>query len=175
MTAPKRADPSLDGLEMLLENARELVDKLLRDQVFQRLLHAFFTLPAADREPILRVIERDATWRRIVQETSVSTGITVRPNPHASLYVHVFDQAAGQPLEPEPFARDVDAIRLGIEHFVHLLPLFFQEGVHDQWTRSARELIRNADPELRGYGVRLAQDVMALIAEAAAETPDAAE
>src|SRR5262249_51049977 len=120
----------------------------------------------ADREPILRVLERDATWRRIVGETSGSTGITVRPNPHASLYVHVFDQTTGQPIEPEPFARDVDAIRLGIERFIYLLPLFFQEGVHEQWTRSARELIRRADAELRGFGARLAQDVLTLIAEA---------
>ena len=170
MSAPDPTCSSLDGLQMLIGNARELVDRLLRDPILQRLLRAFFELPEGDREPILRVLERDATWRRIVQETSGSTGIAVRPNPHASLYMHVFDEKTGQPLQPEPFARDVDAIRLGIEHFVHLLPLFFQEGVHDQWTRSARELIRRADPELRGYGVRLAEDVLRLIREVSGES-----
>ena len=172
MSAPDPTFSSLDGLQMLIGNASELLDQLLRDPILLRLLRAFFALPESDREPILRVLERDATWRRIVQETVESTGIAVRPNPHASLYVHVFDEVTRQPIEPEPLARDVDAIRLGIERFVHLLPLFFQEGVHEQWTRSARELIRRADPELRGYGVRLAEDVLGLIREVSAGARD---
>src|SRR5262245_59941313 len=163
MKALNRVEPSLAGLETLLASARTLVDKMIRDPLLHRLIDAFFNLPKADREPILKVVERDSAWRRIVQETSGSTGIDVRPNPHASLYMHVFDET------PQPLPRDVEAIRLGIERFVHLLPLFYQEGVREQWMRSARELIIAANPELRAVGVRLAQDVMALIAEITAE------
>ena len=61
-------------------------------------------------------------------------------------------------------------IRLGIGRFVHLLPLFFQEGVHAQWTASARELIRASDSELRRLGIRLVREVLALIAEVEAES-----
>src|SRR5262249_41901825 len=149
MKAHDHAEVSLDGLQTLLDSARGLIDKLTRDPLLRRLLVAFYRLPDADREPILRVIERDATWRHIVEETAASTGITVKPPPHASLYVPVFDEVTGQPLEPQPLARDVDAIRLGIARFVPMLRLFFQEGVHEQWTRSARELIRSADAELQ--------------------------
>jgi len=157
---------TLATLKAVITSARELAEELVRDSVLNRLVTALMMLPAADREPILGVLERDATWRRIVEETCGATGITVRPNPHASLYVHVVDQVTGAAVEPGPLARDIDVIRIGIERFVQLLPLFFQDGVHAQWTSSARELIRAADADLRALGVRLAREVLALIAEA---------
>jgi hypothetical protein len=153
------ANLDLAGLEAVLASARALVDELLHDPLLPRLLKAFDALPERDRETILGVIERDASWRRIVADTAGPTGITVRPNPHASLYVHV--TAA-----PQPSARDIEVIRLGIARFLPLLPLFFQPGVHEQWTRSARELVRDVDPEVRAIGARLAREVLALIEEA---------
>jgi hypothetical protein len=161
----RRTDTDVGTLQTVLASARAILDELCRDGQLNRLVDAFLMLPEADRQPILRVIERDATWRRIVEETAGTTGISVRPNPHASLYVHVFDESR-QPVEPAPLARDVEVIRIGIERFVQLLPLFFQEGVHRQWTASARELIRDAPPELRSLGRRLIREVEALIAEA---------
>ena len=165
MGADRGTTSSLAALQALLDSARGLVGGLARDPLLDRILRAFSMLPEADREPILRVVERDATWCRIVEETSGATGITVRPNPHASLYLHVLDEVSSAPL-----ARDLDVIRLGIGRFVHLLPLFFQEGVHAQWTASARELIRASDTELRRLGIRLAREVLALIAEVEAES-----
>ena len=117
-------------------NAR--VKQLAADPLFERLLHAFAEIPEPHRETILRVLERDATWCRIVEQTAATTGIRVAPNPHASLYLHVFGPTAEVPSEPT--RRDVDVIRFGIESFVHLMTLFFQQGVHEQWTASAREL-----------------------------------
>jgi len=152
------AAPGLAGLQAVLATARGLVDDLLHDPLLPRLLAAFSSLPEHERETILGVLERDATWRRIIADTSGPTGIGVRPNPHASLYVHVTE-------EPQPSARDIDVIRLGIARFLPLLPLFFQPGVHEQWTRSARELIRDAPPEVREMGARLAREVLTLIAE----------
>ena len=120
----------------------------------------FARLPAADREPILRVLERDATWCRIVEGPLRVPASPCAPNPHASLYVHVLDQPSA------PLQRDVDVIRLGIERFVALLPLLFQEGVHEQWTASARELARDGDPEVLKYVGRLAREVLALTEDA---------
>jgi hypothetical protein len=108
------------------------------------------------------VIEREAAWCRIIEQTSEETGITVRPNPHASLYGHVFDQVEGS---SGPLQRDVDTIRVGIERFVQMMPLFFQEGVHEQWTASARALVQDGDPELLEYVRRLAEEVLAVLAE----------
>jgi hypothetical protein len=168
-----RVDPGaprgLDALQTLLTTARELVDGLVTDPQLGRIVRAFSMLPECDREPILKVLEKDAAWRRIVEETAGATGITVHPNPHASLYVHVLDQVTGQPRTPEPLLRDGDVIRLGVETFVRLLPLFFEEGVHAQWTAAARDIVRESDVELRGFAVRLAREVLGLVDEAAAE------
>ena len=154
--------PRLDELQVVLATANHLAAELAGDPLLKRILQAFARLPEPDREPILRIIERDATWCRIAEQTADTTGITVRPNPHASLYVHVFDRVAAP---SEPLQRDVDVIRVAMEHFVFLTPLFFQEGVHAQWTAAARELVRMAPPEVSAAVVRLAREVLALIAE----------
>ncbi len=167
MPADTTALTLFDALQTLLTTARELATDLLADPL---LLRAFLMFPESDREAILQVIEKDAAWRRIVEETAGATGITVRPNPHASLYVHVLNQVTGQPLEPEPSPRDANVIRLGIETFVQLIPLFFQEGVYAQWTAAAREITRASDAERRALGTRLAREVESLIAAVEAES-----
>ena len=153
----------LNELKALLTRARDLAAQLVADPLVERLLQAFAKLPAPDREPVLQVLERDATWCRIVEQTADTTGVSVRPNPHASLYVQVIDHA---PTASEPLRRDVEVIRFGIEQFVRMLPLLFQDGVHAQWTTSARELIHDADPALRECAARLAHEVLALLDEA---------
>jgi len=160
--AVKKPDPTrVDTLQTLLTTALDVVRGLADDPLSARLLKAFAALPPADREPILRVLERDAAWCRIAEQTADTTGITVRANPQASLFVHVIGPAA-----PEPLQRDIDVISAGIEQFVAMMPLIFQEGVHEQWTASARELIRRGDPEIRAYVARLAREVLALLDEA---------
>jgi hypothetical protein len=151
----------LDALREILVTAHELATQLARDPLVERILRAFAKLPERDREPILEIIERDATWCRITEQTSGQTGITVRPNPHASLYVHVFDQVDAP---SEPLRRDVEVIGFGIERFVQMIPLFFQDGVRQQWTASARALMRDIDPQLVEDVRRLASEVLALIA-----------
>ena len=155
----------LDALRAILVSAHELAVRLAADPVFERVLRVFTKIPEPDRETILRVLERDATWCRIVEQTADTTGLTVRPNPHASLYVHVFGQAE---VPTEPLRRDIDVIRFGIERFIHLLPLLFQEGVHEQWMVAARELARDIDPALLQYVVRLARELLELVAEGTA-------
>jgi len=174
MPADTDGPSGLDALQTLLATARGLLTDLTTNPLLERILGAFRMLPESDREPILRVLEKDAAWRRVVEETAGATGITVCPNPHASLYVHVLDQVTGELLAPGPLQRDGDVIRLGIETFVRLLPLFFQEGVHAQWTAAAREIVRASDAELRGFAVRLAREVLALVDEAVAEGVGAA-
>ncbi len=152
----------LDALRALLMSAQELAARLAADPQLERLLRVFTRIPEPDRAVILQVLERDATWCRIVEQTVETTGITVRPNPHASLYVQVFEQLA---VPAGPLERDIDVIRVGIERFVHLVPLFFQESVHEQWMASARELARTLDPALARDVARLAREVLAVIAE----------
>ena len=152
----------LDALRAILTSAHELAARLAADPQIERVLQVFAKIPEPDREVVLQVLERDATWCRIVEQTADTTGITVRPNPHASLYVHVFDTGD---VPSEPLRRDIDVIRFGIERFIHLVPLFFQEGVRQQWTASARELAREIDQELLRHVGRLAREVLMLVDE----------
>jgi hypothetical protein len=158
-----------DTLHTLLSTARELVKSLSDDPELDRLVRAFRLFPERDREAILHVLEKDAAWRNIVERTDDVTGITVRPNPHASLYVHVLAQGA-DPLAADTADRDADVIRRGLRAFVQLLPLLFQEGVHAQWTAAAREIAGASGTDVRAYAVRLAREVEQLVAEIDAET-----
>src|SRR5262245_42708882 len=155
-----------DALHTLLATARDLARGLADDPQVERLVQAFRTIPPADRETIVQVLEKDAAWRNIVEETDATTGITVRPNPHASLYVHVLNQVGGSPLDDGASERDADVIRHGGNPFVEMLPLLFQEAVHAQWTAAARDLVRTSPAALRELAARLAREVLSLIAEA---------
>jgi len=163
MTTSKIPLTQLDTLEAILVSAHQLAGQLAPDPLMERIQRALRRIPEPDRETILKVIERDATWCRIVEQTASETGVSVRPNPHASLYLRIFSHA-----EPpsEPLRRDMEVIRFGIETFVRLLPLFFQEGVHAQWSAAARELADDIDDDLRGYVRRLATEMLELTGEA---------
>lgn len=150
----------LDALKLMLTSAHELTNGLLQDPLVPRILRAFARLPAPDREPILRIVERDATWCRIAEQAVEMTGISVRPNPQASLYVHVLDAPQNEPLQ-----RDIDVIGFGIAQFVNLMPMFFQEGVFEQWTAAARQLAAEAPEDVREYVRRMAREVLAIIEE----------
>ena len=154
-----------DALHTLLATARDLARGLADDPQVERLVQAFRTIPPADREAIIQVLEKDAAWRNIVGETDAATGITVRPNPHASLYVHVLNQV-GSPFDDGASERDADVIRHGVNTFVQMLPLLFQEAVHAQWTAAARDLVRTSPPMLRELAARLAREVLSHIAQA---------
>lgn len=157
-----------DTLQTLLATARDLAKILSDDPELERLVRSFRLFPERDRETILQVLEKDAAWRTIVERTDDVTGITVRPNPHASLYVHVLAQGA-EPLGTDTAERDADVIRRGLGAFVQILPLLFQENVHAQWSGAARDIARAADAELRAYAVRLAREVIDLVAQVNAE------
>jgi hypothetical protein len=174
MAITDRADRGLGALQALLASALGVVEEIVSDPLVERVLRAFLTLPTADRESVVRVLERDANWCRISQETYPLTRIRARANPYASLYVHVFDQTTGQPVEPEPSLRDINLIRFGVQRLARLLPLLVLEDVHTQWTTSMRELIRASDAELRALGTRLAREVLALLDEVDDEAEDGA-
>jgi len=146
-----------DALHTLLVTARELANTLVDDPQLERLVRAFGLFPERDREAILQVIEKDASWRRIVDDTGTTTGINVRPNPHASLYVHVLNAV------DETMQRDADVIRRGLETFVQMLPLIFQDAVHEQWTAAAHELARTSDPAIVELARRLAREVTQIV------------
>jgi len=171
MSVATDRETPLEALLALLAKAREFAVALAGDPLDERILAAFARLPAPDREAVLEVIERDATWCRIAEQTADTTGITVRPNPQASLYVHVVAPATEPP--SEPLRRDVDVIGFGMAQFVAMLPLFFQKGVHAQWTAAARALVARSDAKTREYAARLCREILALLQETGSRQPRA--
>lgn len=173
---PAVAEKPFDALQSLLATARELAKMLADDPQLERLVRAFRMFPEGDREPILQAIEKDAAWRSIVEKTDDATGISVRPNPHASLYVHVLRAATAAPIiDPDPSQRDADVIRHGVETLVQMLPFLFQDAVRAQWLAAGRDIARTSDADLRALARRLAREVEAIVAEAEADptTPTA--
>lgn len=154
--ASPKPQPALEALQELLKGARTLLGSLVDDPQVQRLIEAFQQFPVADRAAILQVIEKDAAWRQIAEQTAGTTGIDARPNPHASLYVHLLEP----PVAPE---RDPAVIRSGVEVFVRMLPLLFEDGVHAQWEAAARALAHDGDPTLMALALRLAREVIAIV------------
>jgi hypothetical protein len=163
MPRETHAEKPLDTLHTLLATARELARALAEDPDLERLVRAFRQFPECDREAILQAVEKDAAWRTIVEKTAGETGITVTPNPHASLYVHVLNRVTDEPLEAQAPPRDADVIRLGVATFVDLIPLFMQPGVRAQWTAAAKEIAEAADPERRALAMELVRAVEAII------------
>lgn len=172
MAIGDRVDRGLGALQALLASALGLIEEIASDSLVERALRAFLSFPSTDRESIVRVLERDADWCRISQETYAVTGIRARANPNASLYVHVLDQVADQPIEPEPSVRDINLIRYGVERLASFLPLLVHDGVHEEWRASLREIIRVADADLRALAASLAREVLALLEEADPTTVD---
>lgn len=163
MADETQRDKPLDTLQALLATARDLARGLSDDPQLERLVRAFRLFPERDREAILQVLEKDAAWRTIVERTAGATGITVVPNPHASLYVHLLHEVTDPPLAPDAPPRDADVIRLGVATFVDLIPLFMQDGVRAQWTAAGTEIAGAASADDRARALRLVRAVEAII------------
>ena len=119
MQPKERTPSSLSALQGLLASARGLIDQMVDDPFAERLSRVLGMIPEAHREAILGVVERDATWCKIIAETSGATGINVHPNPHASLYVHVLDDPGPSELSviarvAEPLCTPVGAVLEGL-------------------------------------------------------------
>jgi hypothetical protein len=94
---PGETVQGLDALRTMLDTAGRLVSTLARDPLLGRLLAAFQAIPAAEREAIVAIIERDVAMRRADMDGSGTLiGMhNVRPNPNARLYVRVMESDAG--------------------------------------------------------------------------------
>src|SRR5882724_10341854 len=83
----------LSALRSLLSAAADLAGQIA-DPLLERLVAVFRRLPAEDREVIIGILEREAESREVGDATAGTTGLALRPNPGARLYVRV--------IAPEP-------------------------------------------------------------------------
>src|SRR5262249_49758497 len=80
----------IEALKTLLDSAREIVAGLA-DESMERALRALADLPADEREVIALALDRAVTAWRANEAFAPLHKVQMRANPHAQLFVRVFD------------------------------------------------------------------------------------
>ena len=159
MSQTPRDQGALSGLHALrdvLETAQMLVADLetTTDPLGARLTQLFARMPAADREPILGILERELERRLIAESVADSiTGIRLRPNPHARVYLRVIDQ--------EPELNRAEMMR-GTVRAMSMYHKAFTI-IRQDWDATALEALRALDPAARADVGRFARELAVLV------------
>src|SRR3989441_10381908 len=85
---PVGAGP-LEALRTLLDSASRLLGELTDDPLLARWTKVFAQIPAADREAIVAILEREMQARVTAGAVGDLTGLSLRPNPRARPYTRV--------------------------------------------------------------------------------------
>jgi hypothetical protein len=88
----------IEALKTLLDSARDLVADLA-DGSMERALRALADLPAEEREGVALALERAVTAWRANEAFAPLHRVRMRANPHAQLFVRVFDPVPEPPFE----------------------------------------------------------------------------
>jgi hypothetical protein len=89
----------IEALKVLLDSAREIVDDLA-DESMERALRALADLPPDERGVVALALDRAVTAWRTNDAFAPLHRVQMRANPHAQLFVRVFD-----PVPEPPFAQ----------------------------------------------------------------------
>jgi hypothetical protein len=158
--------PDIDALKILLDSAHELVADLAHGST-QRAISALARIPPDQRDVIATALEKAAvSWQQSEAFGSVHN-IRLRANPHAQLFVRIFD-----PVE-EPPKDDLDLLpealrvmrRLGVSMHPEL------RAVWERAVVAARDMLT---PDERADTIRFLQRALALVSEGA-EVPQASD
>jgi hypothetical protein len=144
----------LTALRGLLGAALELATKMA-DPLLERLVTAFRRLPEEDREIVVGIIEREAESRQMGDATAGATGMALRPNPGARLYVRV--------IAPEPTVEQ-DKIIIASARAIRMLNKVIGP-IQERWRMAMLETFRGLAPEERAAVVRFNRDMLAMIEE----------
>jgi hypothetical protein len=158
---PKADGGMLPTLAALLQNAAERVDDLLGEPLLMRLLAIFAKIPADEREILVVLLEREVQAKLLTDATAGSmTGLTLRPNPNARLYVRVVD--------PEP-AQENEKIILASMRAMRLVSQVVAP-IRDRWKAATLESLQRIDPSERDAVAAFCRDVLVLVDEAERES-----
>jgi hypothetical protein len=144
----------LTALRGLLAAAIELATQIA-DPLLERLVGVFRRLPEEDREVIIGILEREAESRHVGDATTGATGMALRPNPHARLYVRV--------IAPEPSVEQ-DKIIIASARAIRMLHKVIGP-IQERWRVAMLETFRGLEPEERQAVVRFNRDMLAMIEE----------
>jgi len=158
----------IDALKTLLDSAREIVSDLA-DESMDRALRALADLPAIERDVVALALDRAVTAWRANEAFAPLHKVQMRANPHAQLFVRVFDPVREQPFEQSDIVPETlrimkrcgvlmhsEAIAIWEPAVASALPMLTPE----EWTDCVRFLERilatvaahKSDPEQSGSG-----------------------
>ena len=157
-------------LQKALAAAVDLAQRLSDDPLLRRIVAVFEQMPLQDREPILAILEREVTGRRLSRATEKPVGQSTHVNPNARLYV----RAHSTQLDAQHFDRDemviADVRAMRIAPMIRYVP-----EIYETWKAALREAMDHVDDNLRCVAEQLVGDVLAAIADARATDGDAAD
>jgi hypothetical protein len=162
MVDPRSAADSerLDALRTLLDSASALLAELTGDPLFARLTHVFSQIPAAERETIVSILEREVQARATAEVATEITGLSLRLNPGARLYTRVFADDP-RPNQARALASALRAIRVMDDAVAPM---------NSEWTTIAREALRALGPAERASMARFAREILRLVEECESES-----
>jgi hypothetical protein len=152
----------LATLAALLQAASHIVDEL-SGELIGRVLDVLGKFPAADRNFILEVLEREARSRALAEATGATTGLALRPNPNARLYVRVVDPGPVTVEHEKIVTASVRSMRM-----VHAVIT----PIRERWLAAMRAGIQMLDADERAGVAQFTKDILALVEET--EQADAA-
>jgi hypothetical protein len=154
----------LPTLAALLQDAAHRVDDILGDPLLVRLLTIFGKVPVNDREVLVGLLEREVQAKVLTDATAgTMTGLTLRPNPNARLYVRV--------VETEP-AHENEKIILASMRAMRLVGQVVAP-MRDRWRAATLESLSRLEPDERTDIANFCRDVLALAAEVERKTEPA--
>jgi len=121
------------------------------------LLAVFAKVPTVDREVLVGLLEREVQAKELTDATAgAMTGLSLRPNPHARLYVRV--------IEAEP-AQENEKIILASTRAMRMVSQVVGP-IRDRWRGATLESLRRLDPDERKAVATFCEEVLDLVAEA---------
>ena len=147
--------PPLETLRTLLESASRLLGEFADDPLLARLTKVFAQMPAADREPIVAMLEREVQARVTAEAVGDLTGLSLRPNPRARLYARVLTD------DPQPNPERAVQQALRAIHITHnaVAPM------DSEWQAIARDALGQASAAERASVEHFARELLSLVDE----------
>jgi hypothetical protein len=153
----------IEALKTLLDSAREIVADLA-DEPMERALRALADLPPDERDGVALALDRAMTAWRANEAFAPIHRVQMRANPHAQLFVRVFDPVPEQRFEQSDIVPETLRIMKRIGVLIHPEALAIWEPAvasalpmltAEEWTNCVRFLehvlaavtARKPDPE----------------------------
>ena len=165
---PPAGKREIEALKVLLDSAQEMLSDLASGPT-QRVVRALAAIPPDERDVIALALERASTAWQMNEAFQPLNHVRLRANPHAQLFVRVFD-----PVEPPPDS--------SFDFLPETLRLMRRLGVMNHpeavaiWEPVVRSALELLTPEERASCVGLLERALAVVSgapeRAAPETPE---